>query len=59
MTVPQDFVYLFVLEDYLNLFLPSDGSPILPSNVKAKSSIGSIRKTSSWYVMVTRNVYKY
>jgi len=48
LTAPQDFLYLFVVEDYLNFFLPSDGSPILPSNLKPKPSIGSARKPTSW-----------
>ncbi|KAJ7372161.1 hypothetical protein OS493_020588 [Desmophyllum pertusum] len=44
----QDFLYLFVLEDYLSFFLPSDGSPILPANLKTKPSVGSVRKPASW-----------
>ncbi|XP_078362713.1 sphingomyelin phosphodiesterase 4-like isoform X2 [Oculina patagonica] len=49
LAAPQDFLYLFVLEDYLNFFLPPDGSPILPSNLKTKPSLGSVRKPTSWH----------
>lgn len=40
----QDYLYLIILDDYLNFFLPSDGSGILSSSSKSKASVGSVRK---------------
>ncbi|XP_068678556.1 sphingomyelin phosphodiesterase 4-like isoform X2 [Montipora foliosa] len=46
----QDFLYLVILDDYLNFFLPSDGSPISSSSIKSKSTVGQVRKnSSSWH----------
>ena len=46
----QDYLYLIVLDDYLNFLLPSDGSGgIVSSSSKSKASLGSVRKgLSSW-----------
>lgn len=55
----QDFLYLVVLDDYLNFFLPSDGAAISHSTVKARSPTSSVRKSANWHEpsMYTRTQY--
>lgn len=46
----QDFLYLIVLDEYLNFFLPSDGLTTLSNSIKGGATVGSLRKVpSSWH----------
>ncbi|XP_067033554.1 sphingomyelin phosphodiesterase 4-like [Acropora muricata] len=46
----QDFLYLIVLDEYLNFFLPSDGLTTLSNSIKGGGTVGSLRKVpSSWH----------
>ena len=49
MNPAQDYLYLVVLDDYLDFFLPSDGSAVPFNSMKAKTSVGLGRNVpSSW-----------
>lgn len=43
----QDYLYLVVLDDYLDFFLPSDGSAVPFNSMKAKTSVGLGRNVPS------------
>ncbi|XP_022790636.1 sphingomyelin phosphodiesterase 4-like [Stylophora pistillata] len=43
----QDFLYLIVLDDYLNFFLPSDEAAVSRSTLKTKSPTSSVRKSAN------------
>lgn len=55
----QDFLYLIVLDDYLNFFLPSDEAAVSRSTLKTKSPTSSVRKSANWHEpsMYTRTQY--